>query len=68
MDKTHVIQTLEQQVKDAGGIRAWSRAHEGFSASYISEVLKDNIQPSKKLITLLGFETVITYRPIKDAA
>ncbi|HEX3525192.1 MAG TPA: hypothetical protein VHT52_24270 [Stellaceae bacterium] len=82
MGKMQVIQKLDQQVREAGGIRAWSRANEytrtnpttgkketrGFSASYISEVLNGNIPPSKNLAALLGFEAVITYRPMKTAA
>lgn len=84
MGKSQVIAKLDQQVREAGGIRAWSRQHEykrrnpatgkmetrGFSASFISEVLKGNIPPSKNLLALLGYEvvTVTTYRPIEEVA
>ena len=84
MGKMQVIQKLDAQVREAGGIRAWSRAHEyqrrnpktgkmetrGFSASFISEVLAGHLPPSKNLLALLGYEavTVITYRPLVEAA
>lgn len=83
MRKTQVIQKLDQQVREAGGIRAWSRAHKyqwlnpktgemetkGFSASFVSEVLAGNIPPSKNLLALLGYQavTVIKYRALVDA-
>jgi hypothetical protein len=70
MSKTDVIAKLDRQVREAGGIRAWSRLHPGFSASFISDVLAGKIEPSKNLLTLLGFEAVrvIHYRPIDAAA
>jgi hypothetical protein len=70
MRKSRVIAKLEAQVKDAGGIRAWSRANPAFSASFISEVLRGNAPPSKNLLALLGYEAVreVRYRPITEVA
>jgi hypothetical protein len=46
-------------------MRAWSRLH-GFSASFISDVLAGNVEPSKRLLSLLGYERVkeVRYRRI----
>lgn len=62
--RDQVIDRLSSQANEAGGIRAWSRANRGFSASFISDVLTDKIDPSKKLLKLLKFDGVLepTYR------
>lgn len=70
MTKTQVIIQLDAQVREAGGIRAWSRAHPGFSASFISDVLKGKLDPSKNLLALLGYEAVreVRYRALTPTA
>jgi hypothetical protein len=70
MSKSDVIAKLDAQVREAGGIRAWSRNHPGFSASFISAVLVGKNEPSKNLLALLGYEVVreVKYRPISAAA
>jgi hypothetical protein len=66
MTKRQVLDRLRAQVEQAGGMRAWSRAH-GFSASFTSDVLAGNVEPSKRLLLTLGFERVkeVRYRPIQ---
>jgi hypothetical protein len=65
MTKAQVLERLRKDCDDAGGIRAWSRGN-GFSASFISDVLSGKIDPSKNLLRLLGYEAVklVKYRPI----
>lgn len=65
MTKRQVLDRLKAQTDEAGGIRAWSRAH-GFSASFISDVLAGNVAPSKRVLLMLGYEAVkeVRYRRI----
>lgn len=68
MTKRQVLDRLKAQTDEAGGMRAWSRNH-GFSASFVSDVLAGNVEPSKRLLLTLGFERVkeVRYRRIEPA-
>jgi hypothetical protein len=67
MTKRQILTRLKAQTDEAGGIRAWSRAH-AFSASFISDVLGGNVAPSKRLLLILGYEAVkeVRYRRIGE--
>ncbi len=61
---TAVLGALDKQVWAAGGIRAWAREHQGFSASFISDVLNGHAPPSRRLLQLLGFAKRTAYHPV----
>ena len=76
MTKRQILNRLRTQVDAAGGMRAWSRSN-GFSASFVSDVLAENVEPSKRLLLAIrgqghpaGFERVkeVRYRPIGATA
>lgn len=65
MNIDEVRSLLKRLCKEAGSMRAWSRAN-GLTAPYVSDVLRAQRSPGPRLLKALGLEKVetvtVTYR------
>lgn len=56
-----VITRLEAEIEAAGTQRAWADAH-GFSAQFITDILKGRRQISPRLARALGFKRLTVWK------
>ena len=63
MNADQVRHLLRAACAEAGGLRAWARAH-GCSAAYVSAVTTSKQAPAGLILAALGLEKVSVIRPI----
>lgn len=63
MDEMEVFVRFNEAVRDAGGGRAFAKAH-GVSESLVSRVLHGTRGINGRLLSAIGVERVISYRPL----
>jgi hypothetical protein len=64
-DEWDVIEILtDDVVASIDGQAAWARAHK-ISAQYLNDVLHGRREPGPKILQAIGFEKVVTYRPVE---
>lgn len=61
MDVHKVRGLLALAIAKAGGNKAFGDAND-ISASYVSDVLRGNREPSHKILAALGLEKIVSYR------
>lgn len=58
--KYEVVDRLRAAVEAAGGQRAFALQH-GFSPAYVNDVLHGRRDLAPRILSVLGFERVVTY-------
>jgi hypothetical protein len=59
MKKDQILRVLAADIRNAGSLRAWGRAH-NLSAGYVSGVMCGRYPPAKSILAALGLERVRT--------
>lgn len=64
LDLNSVRSALQRSVTDSGSQAAWCVEHK-VSTAYLSDVMNGRREPGKKILDILGLESVVYYRSKK---
>lgn len=63
-ETAQILHELDQACKAIGSRSAWAEEN-GLSPAYVSDVLNGRRDPSRAILTALGYERVMMYRKLR---